>query len=150
MKSIEAKQQELISDFEELEDWRERYRAIIEFGEELAPLPPEFRHDKYLVKECQNRVWLGALQKADSSVEYFADGESQIVKGLAALLINLYSGHTADEILNTPAEFVQALRLGENLTRNRTNGLAALVSRIKRFALQFQLEAAHAIPPRQD
>jgi cysteine desulfuration protein SufE len=145
--SIKEKQRELIEEFREINDWRERYRAIIEYGEELGSLPEEFRQDYYLIKECQNRAWLGACFR-EGKVVYYADAESQIVKGLAAMLIELYSNHTTSEILNTPAEFIPELQLGENLTRNRTNGLGALVSRIKRIALGFELEEQQAKVPK--
>ena len=139
MKTILEKQRELIEEFQEIEDWRERYRAIIECGSELPALPSALKTDANLIRECQNRVWLAGRKEDKDLIFYFADGESQIVKGLAAMLVDLYSGHTANEILNTPAEYVEALGLGENLTRNRSNGLTALVGRVKRIALTYQL-----------
>jgi cysteine desulfuration protein SufE len=136
--SIIQKQKNLVIEFKEIDDWRERYRAIIEIGEELAPFPEEFRTDENLIKECQNKVWL-ASAFVDGCVIFYADGESQIVKGLAAILVSLYSYHNPSEILDTPADFIPELKLGENLTRNRSNGLAALVARIKQSALKYQL-----------
>jgi len=139
--SISQKQKDLVAEFREIDDWRERYRAIIEFGEELPPFPEELRTNEHLIKECQNKVWL-ASAFFDGSVVFYADGESQIVKGLAAILVLLYSNHPPNEILDTPAEFIPELKLGENLTRNRSTGLAALVTRIKQSALKYQLAQA--------
>jgi cysteine desulfuration protein SufE len=136
--SIFEKQNRLIQEFNEIEDWKERYRAIIEFGDELPPFPEELRIDENLIKECQNRTWL-ASKLINGHVIFYADGESQIVKGLAAILVYLYSNHDPAEILNTPVEFINKLKLGENLTRNRSNGLAALVVRIKQNTLRHQL-----------
>lgn len=142
--SIIQKQKSLVAEFREIDDWRERYRAIIEMGEELPPFPEEFRTDENLIKECQNKMWL-ASAFIDGRVVFYADGESQIVKGLAAILVLLYSNHNPNEILDTPADFIPQLQLGENLTRNRSNGLAALVTRIKQSALKYQLTGGSKI-----
>ena len=107
--SIIQKQKNLVIEFKEIDDWRERYRAIIEIGEELAPFPEEFRTDENLIKECQNKVWL-ASAFVDGCVIFYADGESQIVKGLAAILVSLYSYHNPSEILDTPADFIPELK----------------------------------------
>lgn len=139
--SIIQKQKNLIAEFKEIDDWRERYRAIIEMGEELPHFPEEFRTDENLIKECQNKMWLASAY-INGNVVFYADGESQIVKGLAAILVSLYSNHNPNEILDTPADFIPQLQLGENLTRNRSNGLAALVTRIKQSALKYQLKGA--------
>jgi cysteine desulfuration protein SufE len=135
---IADKQALIIREFRDIPEWKERYRRIIDRAAYLPPLPEECRIEKLLVKGCQNRAWLHADFK-EGRVEYVADSESQIVKGLVALLIELYSGHSPDEILSTPPIFIQQLNLGENLTVNRANGLASMVSHIKRYALAFKL-----------
>lgn len=149
MANIIEIQNEIIEDFSFLDDWKDRYRAIIECGRELPEYPEEYQNDQFLIRECQNRVWLYSFMN-EGKVYFLADSEAHIVRGLAALLVKIYSGHAPSDILNTPPEFIHELQLGENLTRNRSNGLVAFVSRIKKYALGFQLLLQNTVPPQGD
>lgn len=131
-------QREIVQEFEQISDWKERYKRIIELGRALPELPDEHRLDENLVKGCQNRVWLHASLEGDI-VRFEADSEAQIVKGLVALLLRVYSGHPPDEIIAAPPEFIQELQLGENLTMNRANGLASMIKQMKMYAMGFKL-----------
>lgn len=138
--SIETVQQELVASFSDLTDWRDRYRRIIEIGRDLPPLDEAHRLDENIVKGCQNRVWLHAELRDDGHVVFHADSEAQIVRGLVAMLVHVYSGHTPDDIIAAPPAFIQELRLSENLTMNRTNGLAAMTKQMKFYALAFKAQ----------
>lgn len=131
-------QREIVQEFEQIADWKERYKRIIELGRALPDFPDEHRLDENLVKGCQNRVWLHASLEGDT-VRFEADSEAQIVKGLVALLLRVYSGHHPDEIIAAPPEFIQELQLGENLTMNRANGLASMIKQMKMYAMGFKL-----------
>jgi cysteine desulfuration protein SufE len=147
MTNIFTRQNEIIEEFKEIEDWRDRYRAVIEYGRDLPKFPEEKKSDNYLIRECQNRAWVLGYEK-DGYVYYLIESEAQIVRGLAAILIKIYSGSPPDEILNTPATFVSELGLGENLTRNRVNGLAGMVTRVKQYALSVKLTHERVKPPK--
>lgn len=131
-------QREIIAEFERIGDWKERYKHIIELGRQLDPLDDEHRVESNIVKGCQNRVWLHAWLDGDK-VRFSADSEAQIVKGLVALLLRVYSGHSPDEIIAAPPEFIQELKLGENLTMNRANGLASMIKQMKMYAMGFKV-----------
>lgn len=136
--TIETVQQELVASFSDLTDWRDRYRRIIELGRELPELPEAYRLDENIVKGCQNRVWLHAELSEDGLVTFHADSEAQIVRGLVAMLVRVYSGQSPDDIIAAPPTFIQDLRLSENLTMNRTNGLTAMIKQMKFYALAFK------------
>ena len=134
---------DILADFELLEDWEDRYRYVIELGKELPPLPEEDHNEANKVHGCVSQVWLKADPRpdpADPSVMrlfYKGDSDAMIVKGLIAILLALYSGKTKDEILNTNAEEILArLGLQEHLTPQRSNGLASMVKRIRSDAEQ--------------
>jgi cysteine desulfuration protein SufE len=133
-----ARQEALVAEFEFLDDWRERFKEIINFGNRLAELPSEFKQDLNLVRGCQNRVWIGS-RFIEDKVFYYADSESQIVKGLIAMLVYAFSGFTPNEILNTPPHFIAQLGLDKSLLSNRLNGLQAALVRIRQLALGYQL-----------
>lgn len=140
---------ELLSDFELLEDWEDRYRYIIELGRTLEPLSDEQRSDSNKVQGCASQVWLATTAEPNGSVAvprlvFAGDSDAHIVRGLIAILFILYSGKTASEILTIDAHHVfNDLGLGEHLTPQRSNGFASMVQRIRNDA-QNALEAAPA------
>ena len=130
--------QSIIDDFGVLDDWDERYRYLIELGRDLEPLPAEQHTEENRVKGCASQVWLstrGEKQDGKSVLEFVGDSDAHIVKGLIALTLALYSGRSAEEILATDAGAVfRQLGLSEHLTPQRSNGVRAMVDRIKRDA----------------
>jgi cysteine desulfuration protein SufE len=128
---------EIVEEFEDLEEWPERFKYIIELARELDDLPPEYHTDEYKVDGCVSQVWLHAFSKGDR-LFFEADSDAVIVKGLIALLIRVYSGRTPGEILATPPDFLQETGLNTHLSPNRTNGLLAMVNRIMASAREHQ------------
>lgn len=129
---------DILADFELLDDWEDRYRYVIELGKELPPLPPEDHTEANKVHGCVSQVWLKVDPRADEAdpsltrLYYKGDSDAMIVKGLIAILLALYSGKTKDEILAINAEDMLArLGLQEHLTPQRSNGLASMVNRIR-------------------
>ncbi|MCB0394739.1 MAG: SufE family protein [Bdellovibrionales bacterium] len=137
MTQIEAIQNEIVNQFQSASDWESRYKMIIQIGRELPDLDESQRIDENLVKGCQSRVWMSARLEGDRVI-FEADSDASIVKGLVALLLKTYSGHTPDEILNHPPHFIEKLGLNANLSQTRASGLASMVKQIKFYALAFK------------
>lgn len=124
-------------DFAFLDDWEDRYRYVIELGENLPPFPDDARIDTHKVPGCVSQVWLTTEvgPGADPVVTYKGDSDAHIVRGLVAILIAMFSGERASRILEIDAEAtLRALGLDEHLTPQRSNGLRSMVKRIKRDA----------------
>ncbi len=121
-----------------LQSWEERYKAIIALGKQMKPFPEEFKTDDLKVKGCQSQVWIKADLTADGRVEFLADSDALIVKGLVALLLSVYSGQTPQQILANPPEFIKELGFANYLSPNRANGLYAMVKQIQYYALAFE------------
>lgn len=121
-------------DFEFLDDWEERYRYIIDLGAALEPYPEELRDDAHKVRGCVSQVWVAFEQDdgPDPVLRLAGDSDAHIVRGLVAIVLALFSGRKASEIVGTDAEGVlQQLGLDEHLTPQRSNGLRAMVKRIR-------------------
>jgi cysteine desulfurase/selenocysteine lyase len=135
--SPQAAAEELLEEFELFNDWVERYQYLIDRGEEIPPLPDAFRTEANRVRGCQSTVYLWARKKPGTSdvIEFLADSDADIVRGLLALLERLFSGQKAADILSFDVEgFFARLGLDQHLTLGRRNGLAAMVQRIRHFA----------------
>jgi cysteine desulfuration protein SufE len=129
---------EIVSTFELLDEWEERYRYIIELGRQMEPLPDEDHADANKVKGCASQVWLVTTldsSKGEPVLHLVGDSDAHIVRGLVALLIALYSGKTPAEVLSTDAlALFRDLGLSEHLTPQRSNGVRSMVERIRHDA----------------
>ena len=124
-------------DFAFLDDWEERYRYVIELGGDLEPYPEDARDDVHKVPGCVSQVWLQTSRGTgdDPVLTFRGDSDAHIVRGLVAIMLALYSGHKASDILAIDAEeTLRALGLDEHLTPQRANGLRSMVKRIRREA----------------
>ncbi|MBX9711938.1 MAG: SufE family protein [Xanthobacteraceae bacterium] len=122
-----------------LEEWDDRYRYVIELGRMLEPLPEAEHSAKNKVNGCASQVWLVRKAARNSSgdpvLHFVGDSDAHIVRGLIAILLTLYSDKTAQDILNTDAlKVFEELGLREHLTPQRSNGVRAMVERIRRDA----------------
>lgn len=129
--------QSIIDDFAFIDDWEERYRYVIDLGRDLPPFPDIDRTEQNRVPGCVSQVWLTTRRGGgeDPVIEFSGDSDAHIVRGLVALMLALYSGRKASEILATDAEGVLAgLGLDEHLTPQRSNGLRSMVKRIRNDA----------------
>lgn len=138
MKSIEERQQEIIEEYSDIEDWLDRYAAIIDAGNDLPPMDEKLKIPQNLIDGCQSSVWLSANLDADGHVHYQADSNTSIVKGIIALLVSVLDGHTPDEIINADLHFINDIGLGENLSPYRANGLLAMLKQMKYYAVAFK------------
>lgn len=143
--SILQTQARLVADYQSLPAWEERYQKIIALGRSLPPLPEEFRTDANKVRGCSSTVWLFATIESVGGrdlITYHSDSDAAIPKGLVALLVQVYSGHTAKEILAAPPEFIEELGLNQNLSSNRANGLTAMVKQLMAYAVALSARKA--------
>ena len=126
---------EIIENFELLDQWDDRYRYIIELGRNLPELPEDARTEANKVRGCQSQVWLVAERvPATGSLHLQADSDAILVKGLIALVLRLYDHRPAQEILDNPPEVFERIGLQKFLTPGRANGLYAMVARIRSLA----------------
>ena len=130
--------QSLIDDFAFLDDWEDRYKYVIELGKALPPLPEEAYSDENKVQGCASQVWI-ITEKTDGAPErmvFHGDSDAHIVKGLLAILLQVYSGKSADEILATDAHGIfQKIGLEEHLSAQRAGGLASMIKTVRSHAL---------------
>ncbi|MBL0165521.1 MAG: SufE family protein [Xanthomonadales bacterium] len=131
--SAELAQQAIAEEFGFFSDWTERYQYLIDLGRKLPAFPDDCKTDTNKVHGCQSQVWLLASGGAEN-MEFHAISDSSIVSGLIALLLRVYSGRPAAEILQTEPRFIEAIGLAKHLSPTRSNGLAAMLSTIKQQA----------------
>jgi cysteine desulfuration protein SufE len=131
--TAEAAQAQIAEEFAFFGDWTERYQYLIDLGRKLPPFADALKTDAHKVTGCQSQVWL--VPSGDASrLEFQATSDSAIVSGLIALLLRVYSGRSASEILSTEPGFIEAIGLAKHLSPTRSNGLAAMLATIKRHA----------------
>ena len=141
MKTINELQDEVIEEFSELDDWMDRYQLLIDLGNEQEPLDEQYKTEQNLIDGCQSRVWLQADYE-EGVVRFRAESDALIVKGIIALLIQVVSGHTPDEILDSKLYFIERIGLKEHLSPTRSNGLLAMVKQMRMYALAFKAKTS--------
>ena len=129
-------QQEIISDFSLFDNWLDRYQYLIDLGKALEPLEESEKTDDILLHGCQSRVWL-IIEGDVDAVNIRANSDAAIVSGLIALLIRVYSGSSAEQILNSEPEFIAAIGLQQHLSATRANGLHAMLQAINKAARHY-------------
>jgi cysteine desulfurase csdAE, sulfur acceptor subunit len=133
--TINEIQDEIIEEFSEIEDWMDRYQLIIDLGEEGDVLPASEKNESNLIDGCQSRVWIVCDQQADGTLVFRGESDALIVKGLVCLLLRVVNGHTPEEIRDADLYFIPKIGLAENLSPTRSNGLLAMIKRIKAYAV---------------
>jgi cysteine desulfuration protein SufE len=131
--SAQAAQDAIADEFAFFGDWTERYQYLIDLGRKLPPLPDSLKTDEHKVQGCQSQVWLVASGDAQR-LDFQAISDSAIVSGLIALLLRVYSGRSAQEILATEPRFIESIGLAKHLSPTRNNGLAAMLQTVKAHA----------------
>ncbi|MFN7552917.1 MAG: SufE family protein [Pseudomonadota bacterium] len=131
--SAESVQDEITAEFAQFGDWTERYQYLIDCGRRLPPLPEALRTEGHKVSGCQSQVWI--VPHGDATrLDFEAASDSSIVQGLIALLLRVYSGRSSAEILAIEPRFIDAIGLRAHLSQSRSNGLAAMLARIRAVA----------------
>ncbi len=135
--TIEEKQKQLVEEFSVFDNWEDKYKLIIEKAKTAEPFPEEERTEKNKIEGCQSQVWFTAKFK-DGKVWLWADSDAVLVKGMTAILTGVYSGHTPDEILSSPPDFLSKIGIVDHLSPTRKNGLNAMLKQIQLYALAFK------------
>ena len=135
--TINELQDEIIEEFSAFDDWMDKYALLIDLGNSLEPLDEKHKNPQNIIEGCQSRVWLNA-ELNNGIVTYQGESDAVFVKGIVSLLIQVLSGHSPDEILNTELYFIDKIGLKEHLSPTRSNGLVAMVKQMKMFALAFK------------
>lgn len=133
MSEVRRAQDELVEEFAFFDDWMDRYQYIIDLGRRLPEFPAEQMIDDNRIRGCQSQVWFLADVK-DDRLYFQATSDAAIVSGLIAVLLRIYSDRRPRDILDTPADFVTTLGLGQHLSPTRSNGLASMLKAIRHFA----------------
>lgn len=137
MNTINDIQDEIIEEFAGLTDWMDKYAYIIELGNAVVPLEEKHKTPDNIIDGCQSRVWLVA-EENEGVINFRADSDAIIVKGLISLLIRVLSGHTPQEILDADLYFMKEIGLQEHLSPTRSNGLLAMVKQMRVYALAYR------------
>ena len=138
--NIETIQNEIIDEFSMFEDWMQRYEYIIELGKSLPLIDENLKTDENIIKGCQSKVWLHAIEK-EGKIIYSADSDAILTKGIVALLIRVFSNQMPSVILKSNTDFIDAIGLKEHLSPTRANGLVSMIKQIKMYALAYQAKA---------
>ena len=133
-------QDEVIEEFSAFGDWMDKYQMLIDLGGELEPLPEEYKTEQNLIDGCQSRVWVQCDRQSAGTLSFLADSDALIVKGIIALLIRVINHQPAKDILDADLYFIEEIGLKDHLSPTRSNGLLAMVKRIKAYALAFSVE----------
>lgn len=134
--TINEAQDEVIEEFADFTDWMDKYQLLIDLGNDLQQLDDKYKTEDNLIDGCLSRVWLQA-DYVDGKINFTAESDALIVKGIIALLIRVLSGHTPQEILDADLYFIERIGLKDHLSPTRSNGLLAMVKQIKVYALAF-------------
>lgn len=137
MATINEIQDEIIEEFAGFDDWMDKYQLLIDLGNEQEPLDEKYKIESNLIDGCQSRVWLQA-DYHDGIIDFSAESDALIVKGIVALLIRVFSGHTPQDILDAELYFIDEIGLKEHLSPTRSNGLLAMVKQMRMYALAFK------------
>ncbi|MBQ3781156.1 MAG: SufE family protein [Bacteroidaceae bacterium] len=135
---IEDIQQEIIEEFQDYDDWMDRYQLLIDLGQEQEPLDERYKTESNLIDGCQSRVWLQADLDGEGRIHFQAESDALIVKGIVALLIRVLDRQTPEDILAADLHFIEDIGLREHLSPTRSNGLLAMLKQMKLYALAFK------------
>ena len=135
-KTISEEQKDLIEEFYFFDDWQDKYEHIIDMGKKLNMLPDKYHTKEFKVEGCVSEVFL-VPKKNNNLLNFQADSNSVITRGLIAMLLRIYSDRMPEDIMNNPPQFIDKVGLGVHLTPSRTNGLHSMVEKIMEYAKQY-------------
>jgi cysteine desulfuration protein SufE len=132
-------QEEIIDEFSMFEDWEERYQYMIDLGKDLPLIDAQYKTEDHIIKGCQSKVWVHA-EMDDNKVEFTADSDAIITKGIIAILIRVFSGQHPKDIIESNTDFIDQIGLKEHLSPTRANGLVSMIKQIKMYAIAYQTQ----------
>ena len=134
--TIENAQKDIIDNFLFFDDWTQKYEYIIELSKDLEFMSENLKSEANLIKGCQSKVWLHA-EMVNGKINFLADSEAIITKGIISILLNVFNNRKPQEILDSDMGFIEKIGLKEHLSPNRANGLSSMYKQIKFYALAF-------------
>ena len=137
--TINEIQDEVIEEFQDFDDWMDKYQLLIDLGNEQKPLEEKYKTEDNLIDGCQSRVWLQAEMR-NGLLHLEAESDALIVKGIVALLIRVLSDHTPQDILDADLYFIEQIGLKEHLSPTRANGLLAMIKKIRTYAVAYSIK----------
>ena len=140
MSTINDIQDEIIEEFNSFDDWMDRYQLLIDLGNEQPPLDDQYKTESNLIDGCQSRVWLQA-DYSDGRIQFTAESDALIVKGIVALLIRVFNNRTPQEILDADLYFIDRIGLRDHLSPTRSNGLLAMVKQMRMYAIAYSAKS---------
>lgn len=139
MKDIQSIQDDLIEEFSLFDDWMERYEHMISLGKSLPLIDPSLKTEDKLIKGCQSKVWLHS-EINDGRVQFTADSDAIITKGIVAILVRVFSNQKPEAIVNADTHFIDEIGLKEHLSPTRANGLVSMLKQMKLYAIAYQAQ----------
>ena len=137
--TIKEIQEEIVEEFSMFDDWMQRYEYMIELGKSLPLIEDKYKIDENIIKGCQSKVWVHAEMK-DEKIEFTADSDAIITKGIIAILIRVFSGQHPKDIIEADTAFIDEIGLKEHLSPTRANGLVSMIKQLKMYAVAYQTQ----------
>ena len=134
--TIDSRASKIIADFDFFNSWEEKYEHLIDLGKDMSELKEGLKTESNLIKGCQSKVWMHCEYK-NKKLYFYGDSDALITRGLVALIITLYSGLSAEEILNENTDFFKQLGLREQLSMTRSNGLNMMLEKIRKYGQKY-------------
>ena len=134
--TIQEIQEEIIDEFNMFDDWMQKYDYLIELSKDLPVINESLKVDDNLIRGCQSKVWLHASKNGDI-ISFTADSDAIITKGIVALLVRVFDGQKAKDILENELYFIDTIGLKEHLSMTRSNGLVSMIKQMKFYAIAF-------------
>jgi cysteine desulfuration protein SufE len=137
--TIEEIQQDIVEEFAMFEDWEERYQYMIDLGKTLPLINDAYKTEDNIIKGCQSKVWVHADLNKDK-IEFTADSDAIITKGIIAILIRAFSNQHPKAIIEANTDFIDKIGLKEHLSPTRANGLVSMIKQLKLYAVAYQTQ----------
>ena len=137
--TIQEIQEEIIDEFSMFEDWEERYQYMIDLGKTLPLIDETHKTEDNIIKGCQSKVWVHANMN-DDKIEFTADSDAIITKGIIAILIRVFSNQHPSAIIESNTDFIDEIGLKEHLSPTRANGLVSMIKQLKMYAIAYQTQ----------
>ncbi|MBQ0733769.1 SufE family protein [Aquimarina celericrescens] len=137
--TIQEIQEEIVDEFSMFDDWMQRYEYMIELGKSLPLIEEKYKTDDNIIKGCQSKVWVHA-EMNDDKVDFTADSDAIITKGIIAILIRAFSGQHPKDIIEADTSFIDEIGLKEHLSPTRANGLVSMIKQLKMYAIAYQTQ----------
>ena len=137
--NINEIQDQIVAEFNQFDDWMDKYALLIDLGNSLEPFDEKYKIPQNIIEGCQSRVWLNA-SLVDGKVIYEGESDAILVKGIVSLLIQVLSGQSPADIVDTELYFIEKIGLREHLSPTRSNGLLAMIKQMRMYALVYKMK----------